>query len=311
MTDTVIHFVPEDRILAKARAYLCNLEKLLQDGDQAVDLLIKALDSADSDLKLRIVLMLGATGHSRVVEPLYHLMTDGEQYDSLRHAAAVQLSLVGPNVADGNGWVDRLIGDLNHADPFMRATAAFALGWEGNQRAIDALLDALCDQDLEVQQAAVSALTNIKDERLFAELTQRLVSGSKEQQRCILYHLCCFPARQKEVEQICSAYLSHPDADMRYDALVVLDAVSGGDKPLPLYLQCLKDPDPRIREMALVYLAAEDKPRLIALEPEVRPLTQDAVPTIRQAAIRLLHHIWDGRPVVMQSLEPSNGDQKP
>jgi HEAT repeat protein len=297
MTDSIIPFDAEARLLGKVRGYLCNMEELIQDGDQAVGLLINALHLADSDLKLRIVLMLGAMADPRVIDPLYQLMADDKQYDSLRHAAAVQLSLVGARIAD-NGWVDRLVGDLGDAEPFMRASAAFALGWEGNRRAVAALVNALGDPDMEVQQAAVSALTNIKDERLFAVLTERLVSGPKEQQRCILYHLCCFASRRREVAQICTRFLSHPDADLRYDALVVLDAVSGVAKPLPLFLQCLEDPDPRIREVALAYLDGEDKRRLKALAPKVRPLARDPVPNIRQAAVRLLHHICDG-PVAM------------
>lgn len=296
MTETIIPFNPNVRLLARARAYLSALDQLVMDGDEAVDLLVRALGAADPDLKLKIVLMLGTMADANVIEPLYRIMTEATLGESLRHAAAVQLSLVAASLqgSQTDALTDSLIADLGHADPVVRAHAAFALGWEGNQRAVPSLIDMLCDEDVEVQQAAVSALSNIHDERLFACLTERLTRGSKEQQRCILYHLCCFSSKQDEVIQICTNYLSHKDADLRYDALVVLDAVSGAEKPLSLYLQCLRDCDGRIREQALVYLGIADEHHLKGLTPHIRPLLRDPSPNIRQAAIRLLHHIGDG-----------------
>ncbi|RJQ68956.1 MAG: hypothetical protein C4519_22350 [Desulfobacteraceae bacterium] len=296
MTDTVIPFNPHGRLVAKARNYLSALDQLILDGDLAISLLIKAVDVSDPDLKLKIVLMLGTVADSKVIWPLYRVMTDTAQSEALRHAAAVQLSMVAGSVqADQtDALADSLMADLGHADPVVRANAALALGWECNQRAVPALIDLMCDQDVEVQQAAVSALSNIRDERLFASLADRLMRGSKEQQRCILYHLCCFSSKQQEVVRICTSYLSHKDADLRYDALIVLDAVSGAEKPLTLYLQCLKDSDTRIREQALVFLAVADESCLRSLTPRIRPMLQDPSPNIRQAAIRLLHHICDG-----------------
>lgn len=295
-TKKVIPFNSEGRVLSKARGYLNAMDKLIQDGGRAINLLIKALEVAENDLKLKIVLMLGTMADSQVIWPLYKIMSDAGQNESLRHAAAVQLSLVGGMVApsDTDALVDNLIADLMHDDPVVRTHAAFALGWEGNQRAVPHLVDALCDVDIEVQQAAVSALSNIRDDRLFTYLADHLMRGSKEQNRCILYHLGCFSSKQKEVIQICTHYLSNMDADLRYDALVVLDAVSDKEKPLHLYLHCLKDPDVRIREQALVYLAVMDGNQLQGIETHVRPLLKDPSPNIRQAAIRLLHHIYDG-----------------
>jgi HEAT repeat protein len=295
-TEKVIPFNVQGRVLSKARDYLNAMDQLIQDGGRAITLLIKALDVAENDLKLKIVLMLGTMADPQVVGPLYNLMTNSRQNDSLRHAAAVQLSLVGGMLPadETDALVDNLIADLMHDDPMMRANAAFALGWEGNQRAVPHLVEAMCDADIEVQQAAVSALSNIRDERLFSYLADRLLRGSKEQKRCILYHLGCFTSKQKEVVQICTHYLSNMDADLRYDALVVLDAVSERNKPLHLYLHCLKDTDVRIREQALVYLVALDSRYLKGTETCVRPLLKDPSPNIRQAAIRLLHRIYDG-----------------
>lgn len=296
MTETVIPFNAHERMLAKVRGYLSAMDKLIQDGSSAISLLIQALDVAENDLKLKIVLMLGTVAEPQVIWPLYKIMTDTRQNESLRHAAAVQLSLVGGMIISDevDALVDSLIADLMYDDPLIRANAAFALGWEGNQRAVPHLVESLCDSDIEVQQAAVSALSNIRDDRLFTFLIDRLKRGSKEQQRCILYHLGCFSSRQLQVIQICTHYLSDKDADLRYDALVVLDAVSGSEKPLHLYLYCLQDSDVRIREQALVAMTAMNGSRLKGIEVQIRPLLRDPSPSIRQAAVRLLHHIYDG-----------------
>ena len=296
MTDTVIPFNGHERLLTKVKSYLHAMDRLIQDGDQALGVLIKALDVADDETKLKIVLMLGSTASDQCVWPLYRLMTDLNQHDTIRHAAASQLSLVGAEVQDGDALVDNLIADLGYRHAAVRAAAAFALGWEGNQRAVPPLVEALCDPDPEVQQAAVGALANIGDERLFDTLAKALQRSSKEQQRCILYHLSCFRSRHREVMEICEDYLRQSDADLRYDALVVLDTVCGAYKPLHLYLRCIEDDDLRIREQALLYLAGADRSHLRRKNMDlcVLPLVQDRSPNVRQAAIRLLNHIGHG-----------------
>lgn len=296
MADTVIQFNGHERLLTKVKSYLHAMDRLIQDGDHALELLIKALDVADDETKLKIVLILGSTASDKCIWPLYRLMTDMNQNDTIRHAAASQLSLVGASVIDSDALVDNLIADLGYHHAAVRAAAAFALGWEDNQRAVPPLVDALCDPDPEVQQAAVGALANIGDERLFDILAKAMQRSSKEQQRCILYHLSCFHSRHSEVIGICEEYLLQPDADLRYDALVVLDSVCGPHKPLHIYLRCLEDRDLRIREQALLYLAGADRRQLRRKNMDlcVLPLVQDRSPTVRQAAIRLLNQIGYG-----------------
>ncbi|MFZ1986165.1 MAG: HEAT repeat domain-containing protein [Desulfatitalea sp.] len=296
MSDAIIPLDVQSRLLAKARSYVVALDQLLLDGEQAIDVLVRALPLADNDLKLKIVLMLGTMADFQVIGPLCNIMRDWSLAESLRHAASVQLSLVGGMVKgpESENLAAGLISDLESDNPIVRANAAFALGWDGNLKAVAPLVNALCDEDLEVQQAAVSALSNINDDRLFTALAERLKCGAKEQQRCILYHLCGFSDRQAVVAEICGEYLGHKDADLRYDALVVLDAVSEGEKPLAIYLRCIEDDDPRIREQALLLLSQADKQRLKPMAARVQPLVLDPCANIRQAAVRLLHHINDG-----------------
>lgn len=291
MAADIIPFNVQERLLIKVRGYVAALDRLMNEADQAIPLFVKALKVADEELRLKIVLMLGTLARPQVIWPLYGLMRDVQENESIRQAAAIQLSVVGGLVADNEALVDQLLVDLGHQDPFVRANAAFALGWEGNQRAVRTLVELLHDPDVEVQQAVVNALSNVKDESLFQLLIERLAHGSHDQQRTILYNLYRFSSRKKEVVEIYLRYLRHPDGDLRYDALAVFDAVADPRDHLQAYGNCLQDREARIRELALVRLGRVDALALAGLQPLVRSLVQDPQPQVRQAAIKLLRHM--------------------
>ena len=293
MAANIIPFDARERMLIKVRSYISALDRLMNEPDQAIALFIQALKVADEELRLKIVLMLGTLARPQVIWPLYGLMRDDQQSESIRQAAAIQLSVVGGMMADNEALVDQLLVDLGHKDPFVRANAAFALGWEGNQRAVRTLAELLHDPDVEVQQAAVNALSNVKDESLFQILTERLAHGSHDQQRTILYNLYRFASRQKDVVEIYIRYMRHPEGDLRYDALAVFDAVAEPGDHLPVYGNCLQDCEARIRELALVRLGSVDplSLSLSGLQPLVRSLAQDRQPQVRRAAIKLLRHM--------------------
>lgn len=291
MVDNIIPFDCDERLLAKARGYLCAVDELIRDGDQGITLLLRAFGCADDDLKVKIVLMLGTIARPKVAWSLFDIMRNGNLNESIRQAAAIQISVVGAKLAPNDRLVDELREDLKSPTPFVRANAAFALGWEGNISAAADLVDCLSDDDLEVQQAAVNALSNLEDESLFTLLADRLQKGAKEQQRSILYNLGHFPSRQGEAGRICRNFLHHSDADLRYDAMVVLHSVSDPVDDLALYEHCLEDPDSRIRELALIRLCKIDRNLLTSVAPKVRDLATDPKSSVRQAATRLVHFI--------------------
>lgn len=291
MVENIIPFDCDERLLTKARGYLSAVDELIRDGDKGITLLLRAFDCADDDLKIKIVIMLGTIASPKVVWALYDIMRNGELGESIRQAAAIQISVVGADLAQTDRLVTELRKDLRNNTPFARANAAFALGWEGNLAAAPDLIDCLSDEDIEVQQAAVNALSNLQDDSLFALLAQRLQKGAKEQQRSILYNLGHFPSKHGEAAQICRNFLHHSDADLRYDAMVVLHSVSEPIQDLELYEHCLEDGDPRIRELALVRLRKIERNLLRSVAPKVRALVMDPKPAVRQAATRLIHFI--------------------
>lgn len=291
MVDNIIPFDCQERLLIKVRGYLAAVDELIRDGDQGIELLLKAFDCADDDLKVKIVIMLGTIARPDVVLSLLDIMRNGRLDESIRQAAAIQISVVGATLKETATLVAELRKDLESDRPFDRSNAAFALGWEGNISAAPDLIDCLSDDDLDVQQAAVSALSNLRDDSLFSLLAQRLQKGSKEQQRSILYNMGHFPSRYGEAAQICRTYLHQSDADLRYDALVVLCSLSDTDRDLPIYEHCIEDPDARIRKLALDRLRMVERSLLDKVAPKVRALVSDPQPGVRQSATRLVHHI--------------------
>lgn len=291
MVENVIQFNAQDRLLGKVHHYISAVDQLINDGDDALALLLAAFNVADEDTKIKVVLLLGALANAKVVTPLLSIMQDSSQAESIRQAAAIQISVVGGLIEGTDDLVDRLLEDLKSDAPFTRANAAFALGWEDNRRATPHLIECLLDAACEVQQAAVNALSNLQEDKIFTVLTQRLQQCAKEQQRTILYNLGHFTARHHEITQICKTFLQHPDADLRYDALVVLHTVSNPADNLDIYRRSLKDKDAHIRQLALDHLTGLESDILISVEGAIRDVLKDDCASVYQAAIRLLHQM--------------------
>jgi HEAT repeat protein len=291
MGEKIIRFDAEQRLLGKVHTYLSALDELIRDGDEGANTLLKAFWVADEDLKVKIVIMLGTIVRPQVAWSLVDIMRDHCQSENVRRAAAIQISVMGAGLVNNAALTDQLLMDLQAETPFARANAAMALGWEGNIQAAPDLIDCLSDEDIEVQQAAVNALSNLHDDSLFTKLAQRLQKGGKEQQRSILYNLSHFPSRSGEAVQICRTYVHHNDPDLRYDALVVLHILSNANRESDINDHCLEDRDPRIRELALMHLRSAERSLLKGIMPKVRRLVNDPQPRVRQAATRLIHHI--------------------
>jgi len=240
--DNIICFDSRERLLAKADAYLKDIEFFLSEIEQAVPLLIQVLKSAaKDDLKGEIILLLGGFARHQVAFPLFEIMCDPAQSEEVRHAAAIQLSVTGAFLEEPQKLVADLIGELNHPEAQHRADAALALGWEGNYRAAIALIERLYDPDTMVQQAAVMALTNLRDDRILDLMLERLAHGSFEQKRAILYNLWRFYSRKEQVLTVYRAYLKDKNSDLSYDALVMLSILSEPEQDMDAYLALLED----------------------------------------------------------------------
>jgi len=284
----VIKFDSKERILKKARSYVESVETFFDESEQAISLLLKAMKLADRDLKREIMLLLGSFAKDAVVWPLYDLMTNPSESEEIRHDAAIQLSVIGPLLKNSQGLVDRLLQEIGSTDAQRRLHATFAIGWEGNFQAATSLIERLFDNDSEVQQTAVNALCNLRDDRILDLLLDRLNHGPFEQKRIILFNLWRFYSKREKVTQVYIKCLQHEDPELRFNALVCLGPITEVRNHVDVYRKCLKDPDGRIRELALKRLAEEPTESVLeSLRAEIKPLLDDPDMKVKRAAVKV------------------------
>jgi HEAT repeat protein len=285
----VIPFDSKDRILERARKYVDSVELFLEEEDQAVSLMLKALKHAGGDLKREIMFVLGTFAKEKVVSPLFDMMTDPAEDEEIRSDAAIQLSVIGPLLKDPQALVDKLLPELQSADAERRLHATFAIGWAGNVLAALPLIERLYDSDCRVQKNAINALCNLRDDKILQLLVDRLEHGPQQQKRVILLNLWRFSSKKDEVEKIYRKYLEHEDADLRFNALVCSRPIANVRQDLEVYRKCLKDSDERIRELALKRLAEEAGGAILqSLRAEVRALLNDPAIKVKKAAVKAL-----------------------
>lgn len=284
----IIDFKPKERLLEKAGSYIESIELFLEERDEAVPLLLKALKHADDELKHEIILLLGSFAKQEMVWPLYQMITDPDEDEELRRDASIQLSVISPFLKEPQPLIDRLLEDIKSPDPELRLHAAFVLGWEGNLQAAIPLIELLYDSDIRVQQTAVNALSNLRDDRILSLMLERLEHGPLEQKRCILLNLWRFYSKREEVISIYLRYLDHENADLRFDALVLLATMTEAGEHIATYRKCLKDKDPRIRASALKELHEFNIKDLLELRDEFRDMLSDPDMEVKKAAMKIL-----------------------
>lgn len=284
----VIDIYSKKRLFKKAYSYIESAELFLEEKDRAVPLLLKALKIANYDLKQQIILLLCSLAKQEVAEPLYKMIVDPDTDQNVRHLASIHLSIIFPFLKNPQPLIANLLEDLKSPDPQLRMNAGFALGWQGNTKAAIPLIELLYDPDIEVQQTAVNALSNLRDDRVLSLMLERLEHGPIEQKRCILFNLWRFYSRQKEVIPVYLKYLDHEEADLRLDALVLLGLITDINNHVPVYRKCLSDQDPNIRALALKRLGELDRERLLELRGEIELMLSDPHMKVKQAVLNIL-----------------------
>jgi HEAT repeat protein len=287
-TGKIIPFEPRERLLEKARALVGSPAPVLDGDAGSFSVLLQAFKKADENLKQEIVLLLGSVAGGKAVWPLYRIMTDASQDEEIRHMASIQLSVAAGFLKDPDPLVERLLEDIKSPDPQLRSLAAFAMGWEGNERAAVALIERLYDEDGHVQETAVNALANLRDDRLLQLLIERLRHGPLEQKRAILFNLWRFRHHKDTAAAIYLDFLAHENESLRFDALVLLEQVSDPGRHFPALCRCLGDGSPRIRALALTRLERLADEVLQKIRDQIEALRNDPDPKVKAAAFRIL-----------------------
>ena len=291
MNEKVVDFESRERLLKKVESYIESIELFLEEQDQAVPLFLKALKYADQELKHEIILLLGSWAKQEVAWPLYEILTDRKENKDIRNSASIELSVIFPFLKEPQPLLDRLLKDLKSPDAELRIYVAFALGWEGNTQAAIPLIELLYDPDIRVQQTAVNALSNMRDDRIFSLMLERLEHGPFEQKRCILLNLWRFHSKQKEVISVYLKYLNHENADLRFNTLVLLGSITEAKDYVSVYRGCLRDKDPRIRALALKKLNEVNREDLLGFKEEIEEMLSEPDMKVKQAAINILKRL--------------------
>jgi HEAT repeat protein len=141
--------------------------RLMMMGRPAVEGLIRALRDEDGDIKKAAAEVLGEMREVSV-DPLMNALRDDNTF--VRTVAARNLGKIG-NERSIDALVEALHTERNYQ---VRAVIAEALGYMGNRSSIDPLIVALRDRDEEVQMAAAHSLGYIGDRRSIERLIQAL-----------------------------------------------------------------------------------------------------------------------------------------
>ncbi len=289
--EKVIPFDIKQRLIDRAIQYLDEYEATSTCSEHAISVLIKALNIVDRRLKHRIISLFGSQNLSELVWPLYELMVDEEESEDIRHHASVQLNIVATGMEKPDRLIECLEKNLKHPNAFTRALAVFALGWEGNFSAAIALIEKLYDSDIEVQQAAVDALANLGDQRIFPFLVERLEHAPMDQKKVILYNLASFTDYHFQVIDIYNKYIEHEDPEIRCDALAVMGSIAASEDFISAIQRGLKDPNRQVKTLCLENLFDFSIDELTTLSSEIAALTADPEPMVRKAAKKLLASI--------------------
>jgi HEAT repeat protein len=163
--------------------------------------------------------------------------------------------------------VPLLLKALEHADQELKHEIILLLGSFAKQEMAWPLYQMITD--------AVNALSNLRDDCILSLMLERLEHGPMEQKRCILLNLWRFYSRREEVISVYLRYLDHKDADLRFDALVVLATMTEAGERVATYRKCLGDKDPRIRALALKELNEVSTKDLLELRDKFRDMLSD------------------------------------
>jgi len=283
---SIIPFDSQERLLIQARKYISDPELIIVEKDRAIPLLLKALKCGELKIRREIILLLGSFAKDDVYWPLYEIMCDPEEPDELRDQAALHLSVIGPFLDDPHALIKKLIGDLKNPNTDIKVRAILALGWEGNMGAALSLIECLYDLCEEIQEVAVSALCNLKDSRVIGLLFDRMKHCSPDQKRAILFNLWRFKDKQKEITEIYRKELEQGEPSLKLDILILLGQLNNDMSHEEVYRSFLKDPNPKIRALALERLGAM---KSIELE-HVLPFLDDPAMEVKRTAISIVQN---------------------
>ncbi|MFW9991824.1 MAG: HEAT repeat domain-containing protein [Candidatus Odinarchaeota archaeon] len=149
---SVENFTVCERQLAK--------ESLVKIGNPALEYLITLLEDRNKDvnIRIRVAVALGSFDASRAVSTLISILNDGTENSTVRRYASHALGNIGDQLAV-KPLIDLLRGETGKGVPIiLQISAAGALGKIGGKHAIEALIAALGDDNIGIQEQSLNSL---------------------------------------------------------------------------------------------------------------------------------------------------------
>ncbi len=181
------------------------------------------------------------------------------------------------------GRVDELVQRLfnKYNDPYVRMNAAEALGEIGDERAVDALIKALGDEDWYIRRAAAEALGNIGDKRAVDSLIKALEDENWEVRLAAAKALGYIGAKEA-VDELIDRLLNDSAEEVRVRAAESLGLIGEPQALTALQQAVEKDSSNWVRSAASKAIAKIKQANAVAQGEEVeqpeeaqKPQTQE------------------------------------
>ncbi len=235
---------------------MTSLYELEKRGD--VSSVIKVFHKSNNEkVRARALELMGELGGKEALKVLVDVVINGKN-ETLKSSAAKAIAwsdevalrnllekIEGEKI-EGASWVivDYLLKMVKSEDKSLRMNAAIALGRIGEVRGVDALIEALEDTSPKVRSAAATALGMIGDDRAIEPLLTLLKDGNIKVKRAALESLNDLNISQKHVDKI---KVCLRDQDPRVRELTAILLGKDGEKALKPLLKGLKDNQTQVR----------------------------------------------------------------
>lgn len=284
----VIKFNSKEQFIEKLKEYSENLELFFEEYEKAVPLLKKYFKFVDNDLKLKVLLLLGSFAKEASWDFCYEVAMDREEHEMIRDTSALNLGHILKYSNDNEALIETLLIDVNSDQKDKREYAIRALGFEGNYKAALPLVELLFDHDINIQQCAINALSNIKDPSVVKILINQLKNGSREKVMTILFNLWRFGDKKEEILPIYLDYIENTDAELKLYSLALLENISNIDEHLDILATLIKDKDKRIRKLTAEYIGKSNNE---GIKPLLSQFLDDEDIEVKRIAVNALKNL--------------------
>lgn len=248
---------------------MASLYELEKRGDLAS--VIKIFHNSNNEkVRARALEIMGEIGGNEALKILVDVVVNGEN-ETLKSSAAKAIAwsdevavrnllekIEGEKI-EGASWVivEYLLKMLRSEDKNLRMNAAIALGRIGNESDVGALIETLKDISPKVRSAAATALGMIGDDRAIEPLL---------------------------------TLLKDDNTKVRRAALEALNDLNINEKHIDVIKICLRDQDPRVRELTAILLGKDGEkalnPLLLGLKDEITEVRVSSVHSLLEMMSR-------------------------